>query len=188
MLYGEICAGVDSAPVFDPQSGMPSCTGGRGTTVSLTFPLQLGSDANHNPAADHAFTLDGQTWPGDQTAGDPCVGGPRVAAGSKGHVIADTIDGSDRESYTALAGDPPVATPTRESLQISQFTTTGKLKSQFSFVEATDDRTATTVDVTWDAPDRAEVQAGGTSVTFTFVTRDNRGGASWTTRALCVTQ
>jgi hypothetical protein len=25
-------------------------------------------------------------------------------------------------------------------------------------------------------------------VTFTFVTRDNRGGASWTTRTLCVTQ
>jgi hypothetical protein len=164
------------------------CTGGRGTTVSLTFPFQLGPDANHNPAAEHAFTIDGQTWPGDQPAGDPCAEGPRVAAGSKGHVIGNTIDGNDRETYTALAGDPPVAAPTRESIQISQFTTAGKLKSQFSFVEASDDHVATTVDVTWDAPDRADVPAGGTNVTFTFVTRDNRGGASWTSRTLCVTQ
>ena len=76
---------------------------------------------------------------------------------------------------------------TRESLQISQFTTAGKLKSQFSFVEATDENATTTVDVTWDAPEAAEVQATGEAVTFTFVVRDDRGGTDWTTRVLCVT-
>ena len=85
-------------------------------------------------------------------------------------------------------GDPAVATPTRESLQISQFTTAGKLNSQFSFVEATDDSQATTVDATWDAPEAADVPAAGSPVTFTFVVRDDRGGTDWTTRALCVTQ
>ncbi|HET9992389.1 MAG TPA: hypothetical protein VFQ65_27845, partial [Kofleriaceae bacterium] len=109
---------------------------------------------------------------------DPCVTGPRVAAGSKDHVIGNLTDGSDREPYTAMVGD--VATPSRESLQISQFTTAGKLASQFSFVEATEPSAETSVDVTWEAPTVA------TAVTFTFVTRDNRGGTDWTKRAACV--
>jgi hypothetical protein len=115
------------------------------------------------------------------------VQGPRVTAGSKGHVIGDTTESSDREPYTIVTGDPPVAASTRESLQISQFTTAGKLKSQFSFVEATDENATTTVDVTWDAPEAALVPAAGAAVTFTFVVRDDRGGADWTTRTLCVT-
>jgi len=79
-----------------------------------------------------------------------------------------------------------VATPTRERLQLSRFTTAGKLKSQFSFVEATDDSASTAVAVTWDAPEAADVPAAGAAVTFTFVVRDDRGGTDWTTRALCV--
>ena len=111
-----------------------------------------------------------------------------MSAGSKDHRILDTTDGSDRETYTALAGAPPVAMPARESLQISQFTTAGELNSQFSFVEAADDNPTTTVAVTWEAPQVAEVPASGLAVTFTFVTRDNRGGTDWTTRAVCVTR
>ena len=187
VLYGQICPGPDSTPTFDPQSGLPGCTGGRGTTVSLDIPLQLGDDANHNPTADRAFALDGEAWPAGAASDDPCALGPRVAASSKGHVIGNTTEGSDREPYTNIVGDPPVATPTRERLQISQFTTAGALKSQFSFVEATDQSAATTVDVTWDAPEAAGVFAGGTAVTFTFVIRDDRGGTDWTTRTLCVT-
>ena len=187
-LYGGICAGVDSMPAFDSQSGLVSCTnGGRGTTVSLVMPLQQGDDANHNPTADRAFTLDGTAWPAPAATDDPCVQGPRVTAGSKDHVIGDTTDGSDREPYTVVVGDPPVATATREGLQISQFTDAGKLKSQFSFVEATDQNAMTTVDVTWDAPEAADVTAAGAAVTFTFVVRDDRGGTDWTTRTLCVT-
>jgi hypothetical protein len=187
VLYGQICAGPDSMPTFDPQSGLPGCTGGRGTTVSLDIPLQVGDEANHNPTADRAFTLDGQTWPAGAAGADPCALGRRVAAGSKSHVIGNTTQGGDREPYTVRLGNPPVATPARERLQISQFTTAGKLKSQFSFVEATDDSAATTVEVTWDAPEAAEVPAGGMGVTFTFVVRDDRGGTDWTTRPLCVT-
>jgi hypothetical protein len=187
VLYGQICAGADSAPTFDPQSGLPRCTGDRGTTVSLDIPLQLGADANHNPTADRAFTFDGTAWPARAVADDPCALGPRIAAGSKDHVIGNSTDGGDRERYAVVLGTPPVATPARERLQISQFTTAGKMKSQFAFVEATDESTVSTVDVNWEAPEVTEVSAGGTAVTFTFVVRDDRGGTDWTTRTLCVT-
>jgi hypothetical protein len=187
VLYGQICAGLDSAPSFDPQSGLPSCTAGGGTTVSLDIPLQLGDDANHNPTADRVFTFDAEAWPARAAGDDPCVLGPRVVAGSQDHVIGNTTDGSDREPYTVFIGAPPVATPTRERLQISQFTTAGELKSQFAFVESTDESATTTVDVTWEAPEAAEVPAAGVAVMFTFVVRDNRGGTDWTTRTLCVT-
>ena len=178
VVYGEICDRLDSSPTFDAQSGVPGCTGGGGTTVSLVVALQRGDDANHNPIADRAFAFDGEPW---LAGGDPCVTGPRVAAGTKDHVLDNTTDGADRELYTAMD-----ETPTRESLQISQFTTAGKLTSQFSFVEATDTSAATTASVPWEAPAVADVPADGLAVTFTFVTRDNRGGTDWTTRAACV--
>lgn len=187
LIVGQVCAGVDSVPTVDPQSGLPGCTGARGTTVSLSLPLQVGADANHNPTADRAFTFDGAAWPAPGAGDDPCALGPRVAADAKAHVIGNTTDGADRERYTVVVGDPPVATPARERLQISQFTTAGRLKSQFAFVEATDERPATTVDVSWEAPEADEVPPGGKPVTFTFVVRDERGGSDWTTRALCVT-
>lgn len=187
-VYGGLCAGDDAAPEFDPQTGLASCPGGGGaTTVSLDLALQRGDDANHNPTADRAFTLDGAAWPALMAGDDACVQGPRVTAGSKGHVLGDVAEGSDREVYMAALGDPPVATPTRESLQLSRFTTAGKLKSQFSFVEATDESATTTATVAWDAPEASEVSGAGTAVTFTFVARDDRGGTDWTTRALCVT-
>lgn len=194
-VYGQICSGADAIPTFDPQHGVPGCTGGGGVTVSESVPLQLAddadADANHNPTADRAFTFDGQAWLPLPSGADPCVEGPRVPEGSTDHVIGNTTEGSDREPYTVVAGAPPVASQTRESLQISQFATAGKLKSQFSFVEAAAPDPTTTVDVTWEAP-RAdadpEIPAAGLAVTFTFVTRDNRGGTDWTTRAACVTR
>jgi hypothetical protein len=185
-IRGGICAGADTTPAFDGQTGLATCAGGvRAITVSLELPLQRGDDANHNPVADRAFTFDRAPWPA--TADDPCAQGPRVSAASKDHVIGNTTDGSDREPYMALLGDPPALTATRERLQIAQFTTAGKLKSQYAFVEASDARATAIADVTWDAPDADEVPAGGVGVTFTFVVRDERGGTDWTTRTLCVT-
>jgi hypothetical protein len=157
--------------------------------VSISVPLQLAdADANHNPTADRSFTFDGQSWPALGPNDDPCLLGPTVPAGSSGHVIGNATDGSDREPYATIAGDPPLVIAARESLQISQFTTAGTMKSQFSFVEATDESATTTVEVKWDAPKAVEVPAAGRPVTFTFVVRDNRGGTDWTTRALCVTR
>jgi len=188
IVYGQICAGADSTPTFDPQHGIPGCSKGGGTTVSTSIPLQWGDEANHNPVADRDFTFDGQPWPALASGADPCGAGIRVAAGTADHLVGNLTAGTDRETYTAMLGDPPVATAVRESLQISQFTTAGKLKSQFSFVEDPEVVAATTVDVTWEAPKVAEVPAAEQAVTFTFVTRDNRGGVDWTTRAVCVTR
>jgi hypothetical protein len=188
MVYGQICSGADATLTFDPQHGIPGCSNGGGTTVSTNVPLQWGDEANHNPTADRGFTIDGQPWLALAPGAAPCETGPRIPAGTEDHVIGNTTAGADREAYTALLGDPPVATAARESLQISQFTTAGKLKSQFSFVEAAEIVAATTVDVTWDAPKVADVSAAEQAVTFTFVTRDNRGGVDWTTRAVCVTR
>ena len=188
ILYGEICSGVDSRPTFDPQSGVPICTGGGGTTASVSIRLQLGDETNHNPVADRAFTFDDRAWAPLAAGDDPCVVGPRVSAGTKDHVIGNLTQGTDREPYTSMMGDPPVATPVRETLQVSQFTTAGELKSQFSFFDAADSNETTTVDVKWNAPKAADVPAAGLPVTFTFVVRDNRGGIDWTTRAACLDQ
>jgi hypothetical protein len=189
VLYGEICVGADSTPIFDATSGIPTCSGsGSGTTTSLSLPLQVADEANHNPTADRAFTLDGQVWPAPLSGDDACAVGPRVPVGTVDHVIGNATAGSDRETYLALVDDQPVLTPTRESLQISQFSTSGKLKNQFSFVEATDDSPETIVDVGWNAPPAADVPAAGLPVTFTFVLRDSRGGTDWTTRAACVSR
>jgi hypothetical protein len=187
-LRGGVCAGAASTPQFDPRSGLAICSnGGHGTTIALDVPVQRGGAANHNPTADRAFTLDGAAWPAPAAAPDPCAQGPRVAAGSKDHVIGNLTAGIDREAYVVAVGAPPVMIPARESLQISQFTTAGKLEGQFSFVEAADENVTTTVDVDWDAPEAADVPPAGEAVTFTFVVRDDRGGADWTTRTLCVT-
>ena len=186
VLYGEVCTGAGSTPVFDATSGIPTCTGGGGTTASVSIPLQLASAANHNPSADHAFTLDGQAWSPAVPGADSCLAGPRLSAGTPEHVIGNTSLGTDREMFTAMLGVPPVPTPMRESLQISQFTTCGRLKSQFSFVETADARAETVVEVKWDPPKAADVPAAGLAVTFTFVVRDGRGGTDWTTRTACV--
>jgi len=184
LLFGRLC--VDSTPVFDPQSGLPTCAGGgHGVTVAAQLPLAVGSVVNHNPVADRGITFDGQPWPAPAAGVDPCVAGPRVTAGTKDHVVAFTTAGDDREAYTQLYGDPPVPTPAREALQYSQFATAGKWKSNFSFVESSDPSDAPVTEAKWTAPDGKDV-AGDTPVAFTFVLRDGRGGTDWTTRTACV--
>ena len=181
-LYGRVCD--TGAPVFDPTTGNPSCSDGPGTTASVAIHVQAPGDVNHNPSLDGAFTFDGQPWPA--AFGDPCVTGPSVVAGSEAHVMELVTSGGDRETYTAIVGDPPVPTPEREALQISFFTTAGKLKSPFAFVEAADGSDETPVTDKWNAPKVADVTAP-LPVTFTFVVRDGRGGTTWATRAACVT-
>ncbi|HVZ75510.1 MAG TPA: hypothetical protein VHJ20_24220 [Polyangia bacterium] len=187
VLYGRICS--NAAPTFDPEIGIPSCAGGgEGTTTSLSILVEpaASADANHNPTADHGFTFDGQPWPALASGADPCVTSPKIPAGSDAHQIGLSAVGTDRERYTAMFGDPPVPTPERESLQFSLFSTSGKLKSPFIFVEAADPSATTALAMKWTAPKLGEVTAPK-PITFTFVLRDDRGGTDWTTRAACVT-
>ena len=182
-LFGRICD--TSAPVFDPQ-GNPSCADGAGTTASVAIQVQTPATVNHNPVADHGLTFDGQPWPALAAGGDPCAAGPMVVAGTEDHELSLTTEGADRETYTIDFGDPPVPTQKREALQVSFFTTAGKLKSPFAYVEAADPNPETPAALHWNAPKTADV-AAPTPVTFTFVVRDGRGGTDWTTRAACVT-
>jgi hypothetical protein len=168
--------------VFDPQ-GNPSCADGAGTTASVAITVQTPDDVNHNPVADHGLTFDGQPWP---AGSDPCTTGPMVVAATEDHELSLTTEGADREAYTVSFGDPPVPTQKREALQVSFFTTAGKMKSPFAFVEAADPNPETPAALRWNAPKTADVTAP-TPVTFTFVVRDGRGGTDWTTRSACVT-
>jgi len=187
LLYGRICDGA--APTFDPQSGLPGCTGGAaGTTAAVTIGVGSADMANHNPPADRGLTFDGQPWPAPDAAADPCAGaaGPSIAAGTTDHVVGLQTAGSDRESYTIPFGDPPVPTAEREALQLSPFATQGKFQNTFAFVDAGDPADAPVTNMKWDAPDTKDVTAA-TPVSFIFVVRDDRGGTDWTTRVACVT-
>jgi hypothetical protein len=188
VLEGRVCVGGD--PVLDGASGRPSCTGGGdGTTASLAIPLDLdvaGSEANQNPSiAGSPLSLDGQPWPAADAAAT-CADLPRVAPGSKDHVIDLVTAAGDREVYMDVAGDPPAPVQTRERLQISQFTTAGKLTRAFTWIEADDTSDAPVAEVKWDAPEAKDVPAGGEVVRFRFVALDGRGGVDWTSRATCV--
>jgi hypothetical protein len=180
-LFGQICQ--DSAPTLDPQTNLPTCAGA-GTMATVDIYLELGDQANHNPAlADRPFWFDGADWPADNAAAD-CTSLPRVAAGSKGHVLRLATLAEDRETIVTPSADPTAApTTVREVLQISNFTTAGELGQTYSFVEADDPRTEADVDVTWDAPD---ISPADGRVHFTFVARDLRGGVGLATRTACL--
>jgi len=193
VLDGRVCESSD--PVFDPASGRPSCTmGGDGTTASVAIPLDLdtaGSEPNQNPSlAGSPATFDGAAWDaaGGGDPADACAGLPVVTAGTKDHALTLGTLSADRETYTSLAGDPPMQVSARERLEISQFATAGKLAHAFAWVEAEDQTQDPAVEMKWDAPKPEDVPAEGLVVTFTFVERDLRGGVDWTTRAACVTR
>ena len=181
-IAGMICA--DSEPQLSP-SGPPTCTqGGDGTAVVLSVPLELDGDRNTNPSlAGNPLWIDGQPWP---AAGTACADLPQITAGTKDHVLRLGTTPGDREPYMAMQGDPPRPVALRESLQISQFTTAGKLERPFSTVDSAVSDDESIADVKYEAPAATLVPAEGLVVRFTFVARDLRGGTDWTTRSLCV--
>jgi hypothetical protein len=186
VLFGRICSA--SEPMLDPATGEPGCTmNGDGTTALVTIPLELADATNRNPSfTGRAAAFDGQAWAA--TEATDCADLPTVKAATEDHLLRLETDASDRETYTAMIGDPPVPTQRRESLQISQFTTAGKLARSYSAIEATDKGARPAIEVKWKAPDADKVPAAGLVVHFTFVARDLRGGADWTSRAVCVTK
>jgi hypothetical protein len=129
LIFGRVCSA--SEPVLGA-NGAPGCTmNGDGTTAVVSIPLQMTDSPNHNPSfAGRGATFDGQAWAtGDA---DACAGLPTVRAATEDHVLRLETDGNDRERFTAMIGDPPVPTERREVLQVSQFTTAGKLERSYS--------------------------------------------------------
>jgi hypothetical protein len=168
-VLGVVCP--DSAPTFEGDSF--GCEGPDGTPVSLDFELQTPERSNLNPVLEpESLTLDDAALP----AGLDCAALPGVAPGSS-HTLELVLDETDRDAVA----QPTSADPPKETLQVSNFTTAGKLDRTFSVFEASDARLVTRV--TWRAPKSAPDDG---VVRFFFVVRDLRGGADWIERAVCV--
>ena len=194
-MLGEVCA--DGTLGFDQNSQLGTCTGAgaSGTSVNFVVPVTPdGATPNRHPVlANDVVQLGGVDWdPATATAaaaGDACdatTGLPVVGATPAGmdavkQEIRIVSDGDDRETYTPAGA----TTPQLEELQISNFTTAGKLDSLYTAIFATDTRPDADVSVKWAPPAARDVSGGGEVVVFYFVVRDLRGGLDWTSRALC---
>jgi hypothetical protein len=158
------------------------CDGGTGTVVTLAVPMAGGGENRSPSLAGATFTVGGQPWP----ATDDCAALPAIAADGQKRALHVSVAGQ-REVYLSTANAEGVPRPVRETLQLSHFTTAGKLPRQLSFVESADERDPAELEVEWTPPPAAEIPAEGAVVHFHFVVRDLRGGLDWQTRTLCVT-
>jgi len=148
--------------------------------VSLEFELARASDVNLNPGfAAEPLRLDGEAWTTD-ARDTACAGSGlvEVRAGSGDHPIAIAVAADARDPLPRSEEFDPE----REELQISHFSSDGRLARPFSGLAA--GSADTEVGVTWRAPRSASAE--GELVRFWFVVRDLRGGSDFTTRALCV--
>jgi hypothetical protein len=153
------------------------CVTGPGNMIGFEFDLAGPGEDNGNPTlADDALTLDGAPWAASDAA-EQCDSLPQVAAATT-HGLAVRVQDGDFDSLVQTNAEDP----TRETLLLSQFSTSGKLAH--TFVSLTPDTPALTSAVRWDAP--ANADANGSVVHFYFVVRDSRGGEDLATRALCV--
>jgi len=148
--------------------------------VSLEFELARAADVNLNPSfATEPLRLDGAAW--TTGAGDTACAGSglvEVRAGSGDHEVAVEVAGDARDPLPRLEDFDPE----REELQLSHFSSDGRLDRPFSGLAA--DSPESEVRVSWRAPRSAPPE--GELVRFWFVVRDLRGGSDFTTRALCV--
>ncbi len=162
--------------------GAAGCDDGAGTVVTLPVPMAAGEENRSPSLAAAVFTVAGQDWP----ATDDCAALPAVAAAGQKRALHLSLAGQ-REVYLSTANPQGEPRPVRETLQLSHFTTAGKLPRQLSFVESADERDPAELEVEWTPPPAADVPAEGLVVHFHFVVRDLRGGLDWQTRTLCVT-
>lgn len=146
------------------------------TNVDYSVMLQTAKTGNNrNPHIDAAdVLLDGQPW----TAGDgACAGAlPNIVADDAKHEVALVVREANRE---AIEGG-------RETMQLSHFTTAGKLERLESVLDGTDPAVDKALRVPWEAKRDAAPPAGGMVVHFYFGLHDSRGGMDFASRALCM--
>jgi hypothetical protein len=170
-LLGIIC------PAGSPRADGASCDGDRaGTPVQLELELAHDDDVNYNPELqpDHV-AFDDAVWPEQSAVDGDCagLGFVEVAVGSV-HRIAVQLDESDRDPLPR----PTKLDPSRESLQLAHFTTSGDLSRAFDTIAWDTDELSR--EVTWTAPREPGL------VRFWMVLRDFRGGSAFVERSLCV--
>lgn len=171
VVLGIIC------PNGTPSADGTSCDGADpGTPIALELELARDDDTNLNPELlPEDLTLDDETWPELPAVDGDCtgLGFAEVAAGSK-HRLGITLDDADRDPLL----HPSNLDPTRESLQLSHFTTAGDLEHAFQSIAW--DSNQLEREVEWTAPKEPGL------VRFWLVVRDFRGGSAFTQRVVCV--
>jgi hypothetical protein len=163
-LLGAACTSGEPALAENPRDF--SC-GGLATPLRFSFDAwTLADEVNANPDLSAAFvTLGGEGVELVEASASPrcdAADAFEVAAGAA-HLLELDLGEGARES--------------RETLQVSHFSTAGDYERQFSFVGP---EQAPRLSLTWQAP----VEVG--PVTQFLVVRDGRGGVSWLTWSLCV--
>jgi hypothetical protein len=133
-------------------------------------------DVNHNPELrrDHV-AFDDAVWPERSAVDGDCagLGFVEVAPGSV-HRITVQLEERDRDPLPR----PTKLDPSRESLQLAHFTTSGDLTRAFDTIAWDTDELSR--EVTWTAP----LEPG--LARFWLVLRDFRGGSAFVERSACV--
>jgi hypothetical protein len=171
VVLGVVCP--ESDPVLDDRGIGNDCTTTTPTRVALTIPVADASRSNDNPAlAADAIELDGALLPPFDATGCSVT----LPWDHAAHRIHLALHDADRQPLVqSLPGDP-----TRETLQLSYFTTAGRFEFPFSSVPP--DAIDPSAEVTFTLP---EGDRAGT-IWLYFVLRDLRGGADWAERVVCV--
>jgi hypothetical protein len=131
---------------------------------------------NHNPELrPDQIVFDDAVWPELAAVDGDCdgLGFIEVAVGSE-HRIAVQLDESDRDPLPR----PTKLDPSRESLQLAHFTTSGDLSRAFDTIAWNTDELSR--EVTWAAPAEPGLAR------FWLVLRDFRGGSAFVERSVCV--
>lgn len=154
---------------------------GAGTIQKASLDIFLTNDEqvpNLNPnLSDAVLELDGEPWEPDPAVIDcESADAPRLRA--DGHEYRVTLNMGEDVRQTKPEELDVVEL---EALQISHLSSLGVFDRRFSGVESEDSNL--TIEVPWKAPDELSAPA---PAGFYFVVRDDRGGASWLTRTLCI--
>lgn len=170
-LLGIIC------PDGSPSADGTTCDGeSQGTPVQLELELAHDDDVNSNPELQpDSIAFDDVIWPEQPAVEGECagLGFVEVAVGSE-HRIAVQLDESDRDPLPR----PSKLDPSRESLQLAHFATSGDLSRAFDTIAW--DTNELDREVTWTAPAEPGLAR------FWLVLRDFRGGSAFVERAVCV--
>jgi hypothetical protein len=181
LVLGVLCAG--GSPVVDLDAAEVGCTEPSGETLVQVI-VRLAEDAasanQHPTVPDDAVRLAGEVWSATaaDVPSDDCASAPvpqaSVAAGAV--TIAFVLPDAARETYATERGEA------REELAIAQAATAKSFPRLLSVVDDIDPEA--NVDFTPEPVDPPP--PGGARVKFFFVVRDDRGGVTFTERALCL--
>jgi len=171
LVLGVLCP--EASPIED---GAGCQAGGVAKRVTLELDLSRADDVNHNPTLEpETILFDGEPWSELPAAAGECAGlGYAEVEPSSAHSLEVALDEADRDALPR----PSELDPSRESLQLSHFTTAGDLSRAFESVPWSSGELQRRT--SWSAP------AGAGLVQFWLVLRDFRGGSDFVQRAVCV--